>query len=315
MHHGFAGIGCEVKNIFIDWKHKDKTGLLCKKLKKIIESFKPDFVFSYGWWDVGINIEALLDILNEKGIFHAYWAYDDPGCFDCISLPVARRSGAVFTTAKEYIDEYKNRGIDAYLLLHACYKPQNNRVLFQRDFKHDIILLANNYNSYENPGIFKYRIHGINNVLKPLVENNFDIKVWGLWWTDWNRIYVLPGALYGGTVKKGKETPVYSSCKIALGFQSVGTSKTHFSVRTFEAMGFGAFHLSQYSPALENYFMKGVHMEWSKSADETLEIVKFYLKNDTARERIALKGQKEVEEKHTVAHRAKEVLDIVKNYI
>lgn len=103
----------------------------------------------------------------------------------------------------------------------------------------------------------------------------------------------------------------YSSAKIALGLQTMGNSKTHCSVRTFEIMGCGAFHLSRYSPALEYYFKKGIHMEWSKSADETLEIVKFYLSKERAREKIARKGQQEVYENHTILHRVRSVLDIV----
>lgn len=68
-------------------------------------------------------------------------------------------------------------------------------------------------------------------------------------------------------------------------------------------------------PPWKAFFRKGIHLEWSKSAEETLEIAKFYLKKEAARKRVALKGQQEVYEKHTLLHRTKYGLDVIKQYL
>ncbi|ATW25385.1 CgeB family protein [Candidatus Formimonas warabiya] len=315
IHYGFIDAGCVVKNLPIDWTYADKTDLLKQHLIDAIEEIKPDFVYSYGWWDIGIDLDAFIGIIKEKGLFHIYWAYDDPVCFENISLPVALKSDLVFTTVEECIPEYKKRGISAHLMLHGCYPPRHRPVPPCPEFSHDIVLLANNYNIEESPIYQEYRLHGANSMIKSLADHGFDLKVWGLWWTHPDRWFILPEKFCGEFLPKGTEPFVYASAKITLGLQTVGTSKTHFSVRTFEAMGCGAFHLSQYSPALESFFQKGIHLEWSKSAEETLEIAKFYLKKEAARKRVALKGQQEVYEKHTLLHRTKYGLDVIKQYL
>lgn len=314
IHYGFIDAGCNVKNLNIGFEYMNNQELLKQHLFQAIDELRPDFVFSYGWWKMFVNIDDYISMIKQKGLFHIYWAYDDPDCFEEISLPMASKSDLVFTTVEECIQDYKSRGVHAFLLPLGCYPPLHKRVEPKREFMHDITLLAHNYNIHDNPSYFAYRLKGIYNVLKPLIDKNYDVKVWGLWWTDWNRKYIIPGKNYGGNLPSGNEAAVHSSSKIVLGLQTVGTSKTHFSVRTFEAMSCGAFHLSQYSPALPNYFTKGVHMEWSNSPEETLEIVSYYLKNDDARERVALQGQQEVWEKHTIVQRARSVMETVRQF-
>ena len=315
FHRGLEEAGCEVRALFFDWDLAGRQELLEKELIEAVEAFKPDFVFTYGWWDIGIDLDAYLDCIKKRGIFHIYWAFDDPICLEYISMPMAAGSDLLFTTVEECIPEYEKRGVKAHLLLHSGYPSLHKKVQPAAGFSHDIVLLANNYNIDDSPEHFKFRIAGINHLVRPLADSDMDLKVWGLWWRHTDRAYTLPEKYYGGILPADHEPLVYSSCKIALGLQSVGTSKTHFSVRTFEVLACGTFHLSQYTPSLETYFKKGIHMEWSKSAEETLEIIKFYLKRDSARERIAVKGQQEVYEKHTLAHRGREVVEVVRNYV
>lgn len=314
IHLGYMEAGCEVDTLFIGGAYENNTDLLVKDLSEKIEGFKPAVIYSYGWWDIGIRLESYLEVIKSKGIFHIFWAYDDPVCLENISMPMAVKSDLVFTTVEECIPEYRKRGIAAHLLMHGCYPPRHKRVVPEEDFKKEIVLLANNYDIYEDAIYREFRGQGVNHMVRPLVDDDYDIKVWGRWWNHWEREYILPGRYYGGVLPRGEEAKVYSSCKISLGLQTVGTSKTHLSVRSFEAMACGAFHLSQYSPALEEHFKKGVHLEWSRSQQETLEIVRYYLRKETKREEIALKGQREVYEKHTLLHRARSALDIIKAY-
>ncbi len=309
LHKGFLANGCNVETLFFDPELDEKTELLIKRLDKAVNSFKPDFIYTYGWWKIGIDLDAYLGYIKKKGFYHVYWAYDDPVCFSEISLPMAKGADLVFTTAGECIPRYGEHGIKAYLQLHACCREEHFKVLKSPLYCNDILLMANNYGTLEKTDRAYCRIDGINNVLKPLIDNKYDMMVWGLWWTDWNKGYVLPSDYYGGVIEKGKEAYAYSSCKISLGLQTVAGSVTHFSVRTVEAMACGAFHLSQYSPALETYFKKGIHMEWSKTPDETLELVNFYLSRNSAREKVALKGQEEVYKKHSLKYRIHCVLD------
>lgn len=315
IHHGFIEAGCKVRDLFIGDEYTNKTDLLKTNLIKAIDEFKPDFVFSYGWWKIGLRMGDILDTLRRKGVFHIWWAYDDPVCFHDSSLPIAKRSDLVFTTVAECIPEYQKRGIKAFLMPHGC-SPHHVKIKPKPEYSHDIVLLANNYNIQSGDFIGNpFRLKGVKDVLEPLVNSDFDVKVWGRWWTQADRAFVLPEKYYGGIVPAEEAPAVYSSCKIALGLQQVENSKTHLANRTYEILGCGTFHVCQYSRALEHYFKKGVHLEWSNSPDETLEIVKFYLPREKEREKIALKGQKEVREKHMLVHRAKGALDVIKKYV
>jgi spore maturation protein CgeB len=320
IHHGFLEAGCEVRDIFIGEEFIKKFDMLETVLSNAIDEFKPDFVYSYGWWNDIVDIDAYLDVIKRKGIFHVWWSADDPTCFTISSLPAAKKSDLVFTTGEELIPEYSEYGLKAYLQPNGC-SPHHVKVPPKSEYRHDLALVGNNYSmryvdeETRNSMHYKFRVDGIYQMLKPLVDKRKDVKVWGRWWTDFDRAYMLPTAFYGGVLPTEEVPCVYASSKIVLGIQQVGISKTYVSTRTYEALGCGAFHITQHSPGVENYFRKGVHLEWSQSPEETLELVNYYLAHDGLRDKIALNGQREVDEKHRLIHRARNVLDIIAQHI
>lgn len=314
IKYGFQDLGFDVAEYVNEYENMCYS-LLDSKLNELINTFKPDMVFSYGWWENLENVDSFSHTLKKNGIFHVFWATDDPPCFQNMSLPIGRKADLVFTTAEEYIMKYEENFVKAYLLPFACDPDHHKALAPVKEFQHDLVLLGHNYNVLWNPQYFSYRLNGVNNILRPIVENGYDLRVWGLWWRASDRIYNLPEKNYGDVLPYENVPKVYSSSKIALGLQTVGDSKTMLSSRTFEALGCGAFHLSQYSPALETFFKKGVHLEWSESAEETLDIVKFYLQRDDARKKIARQGQQEVYARHTYKDRANLVMETVKNYL
>jgi len=74
LHHGFLEAGCEVRNLFIGEELTNKFDLLETRLSQAIDEFKPDFVYSYGWWKDVIDIDVFLDIIKSKGLFHIWWS-------------------------------------------------------------------------------------------------------------------------------------------------------------------------------------------------------------------------------------------------
>ncbi len=320
MQHGFLESGCIVKNILIGNEYSNKFDSLKKTLTEAIDEFKPDFVFSYGWWKDIIDINAYFDVIEEKGIFHVWWSADDPICCGQVSLPAAKRSNLIFTPVEELIPEYANFGIKAYLLPNAC-SAHCVKKKQKSEYKCDMSLVANNYSfrsvdeESKKSIFYTFRIDGIHHILKPLVTEKMNVKVYGRWWTDFDRAYILPTAFYGGVLPTQEVPYVYASSKIVLGIQQVATSKTYVSARTYEALGCGAFHITQYSEGVEYYFKKGVHLEWSKSPEETMELVKYYLTHDDKRETIARNGQQEVDNKHRLIHRAAVILDTIAHQI
>lgn len=274
-------------------------------LERLISSFNPDYVCSQGGW--GKLGDIIFPILRRKGIPHIFWASEDPMFFESLSLPMARNSQYVFTTAAECIGKYYSHGIKAHLMLFACSPSFHHRVEPDPRFNHDCIFVGNNYSQ------FPARLKGMEIILKPLIEKKFDLKVYGLdWWLNRkNRFFIEPD-IYGGGLTYEEMRTAYSSAKIVLGLHSVDTSPTMMSMRTFEALGCGAFYLTQWTPAVENLFTNHEHLVWSKSPQETVELVKHYLARPEERQRIARNGQAYVYANHTYHHRAEEFLRVLK---
>lgn len=273
-------------------------------LSALLSEYRPDYVFTAGGWDID---DQFLAALSQSRIPHIFWAFDDPLLFKIHSLGYARESQYIFTTASECIAQYNKYGINAHLLSFGCLPSFHHRVPPSDHLTHDCVLVGNNYDS------FRSRLRGVDIILKPLIEKGYDIKIYGnSWWLDRARPFFIGDHLYGGYLDYEMMRVAYSSARIVLGIHSVDTSPTMMSMRAYEALGCGAFFLTQWTPSVENTFKNHEHLVWSKSPEETIELTNYYLSNHEKRERIARCGQAEVYAKHTYQHRARGILGVLK---
>ncbi|NLB52567.1 MAG: glycosyltransferase [Syntrophomonadaceae bacterium] len=269
----------------------------------VFEEFQPDYVFNDGGWD---TYNILFPFLSERNTPHIFWAIEDPIFFNYLSLPHALKSEFVFTTCQESIAKYEENGVQAHLLPFACHPSFHKRVSSDPRFNHDIVFVGNNYSE------FKDRIAGANNILKPLMDSNYSIKIYGNeWWLDQTRPFHIDSRFYGGYLGSEDLPVVCASVPIILGLHSVTNSTTMMSMRTFEVLGSCGFHLTQWTPAIESMFKNHYHLVWSNSAEETVDLVNYYLAHPELREKIALQGQREVYEKHTYHKRIENYLPML----
>lgn len=99
-----------------------------------------------------------------------------------------------------------------------------------------------------------------------------------------------------------------ATSRIILGLHSVDTSQTMMSMRTFEILGSGGFYLTQWTAAIEKMFVNHQHLVWTRSREETLDLVNYYLSRPDLRKKIARQGQAEVYRRHTYQHRVSQIL-------
>lgn len=277
-------------------------------LDSTLRSFKPDFIFTPGWSIWMFDTEQFLQIISQYDIPHIYWATEDPVFFDLVSSVFAPYSDYVFTPAAECKEKYQRMGIPSSTLMFGYNPSIFRKVRPKSKYQHDIVVVANNYNwsGYEN-----IRSQAIENLIEPLIRRKYDIKIWGKDWTNPKFDYTIDKKYYGGTVNYLETPHIYASAKIVIGLQNVDNSPTQTSCRTFEVLGSNAFYLTNYTLSHENLFTDRRHLALSKSPGETLRLVDYYLKNSAARKAVALRGQREVQSKHTYIHRLRQLEDFI----
>ena len=141
--------------------------------------------------------------------------------------------------------------------------------------------------------------------------SNFDLNIWG---KDWNKSSNHQFRRFlRGNVPPIKVNDIYSRTKIVLGLhrESQRTCDSSFIMRDYECLASRNFYLSDSFAGCE-YFKGG--MVTSESANETKELIAYYLDENNAEERnkIAQKGYDIVtKNKDTYEERAKKIIEIV----
>lgn len=104
-----------------------------------------------------------------------------------------------------------------------------------------------------------------------------------------------------------------SNFKIALGLNIEMPKRIKFftSDRFFLTLGAGAFYLAEYFPGIGQLAKNKKHLVWFKGFDDCCQKIKYYLGDDSAREKIAQAGYRLALKKHTYVHRLENLFDII----
>lgn len=91
-----------------------------------------------------------------------------------------------------------------------------------------------------------------------------------------------------------------------------GKNASQIKARNFEIPYWGGFQLSDYVPFLDTYFDIGREIACYSNIDEAAMLVRYYLENDEARERIRRAGTARSRAEHSYFHRIRDYLEYVK---
>ena len=117
----------------------------------------------------------------------------------------------------------------------------------------------------------------------------------------------FPNSFYWGIKRFHEAAEKFNQSKIVFNVSARG----ELNMRHFEALGCGAFLLSDTIPASENVFEEGVHYAGYHNMDDMIDKAHYYLAHDAEREHIARAGHLEAISKHTYLHRVLAVLDTI----
>lgn len=87
--------------------------------------------------------------------------------------------------------------------------------------------------------------------------------------------------------------------------------QTGLSLRVYDVLGCGGFLLTNYQEELPEIYEPGKEIETFSSKEELLDKVDFYLKNESARVKIARAGYERTLACHTYEHRIEEMIKLI----
>ncbi|WP_031515100.1 CgeB family protein [Desulfofalx alkaliphila] len=298
---GLRQLGCDV--MVLSSLEKDD-------FKLTFDLFQPHVLFTAGWTKLHTrtNLEMLGEYTVNKNIIHAYWATEDPRWTEKWSVPFVKRAKPthVFTIDPDSVSLYQKMGLVASYLPWACNPEYHRPVPPKEEYKCDLAVVATAGITWQG-----FRRKAVKLLIKPLVEREYNIKIWGARWEQLNSDIVgfsVPDKYLCGKLPYHETNAVYSSAKIVLGIQN---RTDELNSRTFEIMAAGGFMLAPDTEAIRAHFTPGQHLAVSGSEEQTIETVDYYLNNDALRHKVARQGRQKVITEHNYRNRAKEVLAVL----
>ena len=292
-------------------KYEDSTSLQSK-----LEMFDPDVILTSGWNNAHTesNFKTIRNYCNNSGAFYVHWSFEDPLHTETWSKFIVNtgRPDYMFTHDYDSTELYRRIGIPSSYLPFACHPDWQKAHIPLEEFSSDISLIAT-YKPWIDTEE-SYRIKSLKKLLYPLIENGFEVNVWGPGWVEHrNQLsFEIPEKCLRGPIDYKDISKVYSSSKIVLGIQNADGLLTQ---RTYESLACGSFLLTTDSPAVHRHFTVGEHLLTSMNPEDTVQLANYYLKHSKKRRAISSKGKTYVREHHTYVHRIEEMVKKINPYL
>ena len=139
--------------------------------------------------------------------------------------------------------------------------------------------------------------------LKDLIAAGISVDLFGNGWS--NRVSGMSIHPYVATSDFARAC---SQSRIAVNYSTTQAYLYTSWPRVFNTMASGCFFLTRYFPGMETLFDNGTHMAWFDTHDEAVDLIRYYLANDSVRERIAAAGRKRVLALHTWDNRIAQMI-------
>ena len=109
------------------------------------------------------------------------------------------------------------------------------------------------------------------------------------------------------------ETKIIIGDKFEMGANFKDGIEHYWSNRIYQILGSGGFYLTPYIEGLEEEFENEKHLVWAKSMDEMVRKIKYYLKNNKSREKIAKAGYELAHKKYKYVDRVRCLISELRN--
>lgn len=203
----------------------------------------------------------------------------------------------IITSFPHYVERFRKLGVASEYLPLAFEHTLLSRLPLQEK-KYDTVFIGNNF-PHHKPArlIFKH------------LTAKTDFNIWGLNWEDFGKSYHLE-PVWGLPMFK-----IYQRAKIAVNRHIDAAENFANNMRLFEVTGVGTMLITDFKENLGELFEIGKEIETYKTKEELVDKIKYYLENESAREKIAHGGQKRTLKNHTYRRRIKDLVKILQKYV
>ncbi len=277
-------------------------------LAPLLAQRRPDLILSMGWTGWSADLPGLAAIREysraHPDTVHIYWSTEDPIHTDVWVIPHVEfvQPDLVLTIAPSSVETFRRLGYAAAELPFAAIMVRPPQRPVQPSV--DLALVATLYGGAAG----KLRNLGLARLLEPLIGQPWTVGVWGQGWQDSRRYlgFQVPSQWLHPPLGFGSVPGMYQMARVVLGPQN---DPNQLTSRTFEALGSGGgVLLTLRTPGVSRFFTEGRHVLTTGSPEETVRVLRRYLRDDRSRNLISAQGRHAVAERHTYDHRAADIL-------
>lgn len=202
---------------------------------------------------------------------------------------------------KLQMEIYGENYIDGMLTAEIMYELNKHFRIekSERSFSNISLIFSTTVLGFKIAQLERYKLLGA-------LSKYFDVSVFT---DDENADFLLAHNM--GPVRYWDESPiVFHTSKINLNF-TIRNIRSGIPLRVWDILSAGGFCITNFQPELVMYFKNGEDLVWFEDEADLVKKVRYYLRHEEERRRIALNGQKKVRELHNYDARLQVVEDIV----
>lgn len=265
-----------------------------KILNAQIKKFKPDIIYSH---NIGyIDPNFLFDIKSKVKLIVGQIACPIP------FLRNFKPYDLIITSFPHFIDKFKEMGISAEYL-QLCFEPFVLKKIPKQKRTYDATFIG---------GISRVHKKGFK-LLNQLTERT-KIDIWGYGKEELDpksKLYQYHhGEAWGRDMYK-----LMLQSKITINRHIDVAENYANNMRLYEATGCGAMLITDKKDNLGSIFQVGKEVVSYTNVDDLVDKIKYYLRYDKEREKIAKAGQKRTLADYTYEVRMKQLLEIIQKYL
>jgi hypothetical protein len=276
-----------------------------KKVFEFTKSSKPDFILH-------TKDELPAEIFQElRSLTRVIQWYPDLTIHPWLP-PYVRAADLFITMAEGLVEEFQKDNTNVFWLTQA-FEPSFFRI--REITSEDRKTFSSEVTFAGTLGSKPYYLHRRRHLTR-VMDEGFQLKWWGPRMP--RKFSTLPllfgglGKAYGGKFIWGEEyAKAAQLSKVFLAFDAMPNIRKSMSARMYTAVGCGAFYLCQHVEGIEEVLLPGKEIVTFQSEQEMIDMIRYYLKNDKERKRIAETGRGRILKDHTYEIRTREMLRII----